>query len=634
MPDCSALTAVAAVVLTVALFASAARQSAAPRQGDFYVSTDGNDAWSGRLARPNSGKTDGPFATLKRAREAVRKLTGKARAKDITVLIRGGTYRLSGPLRFGPEDGGTKEHSVTYAAYPGEEPIFSGGREIAGWTKSRGNLWTAELPRGQAGKWVFNELYVNGRRCTRARSPNRGFLRVVAAGKDNRTSFTFRPGDLKAYADAAEAEIVFLHDWSISRVRIKRVDVKKASVTLADPVGPAASHYTISFYAPHPRYFVENSRELLDSAGEWHLDAKAGRVSYLARRGEDMASAEAVAPAIGKLLVVKGDAAKGRYVENLRFVGLTFAHCAWPRPEGGYAGAQAGFHETRPRGPGGFMRGRVPAAVEFEAARGCAFEDGRIAHVGGTGISLRRYCRDNRIVGNEIGDVAGNGVMIGEPWANPPKAESVASGNRVSNNHIHHCGREFFGCVGVWVGITSGTVVSRNEIAHMPYTGVSVGWRWDTTPTPCGKNIIEFNHIHHVMEILSDGGGIYTLGRQPGTVLRGNLIHHVSRNAGRAESNGMFIDEGSSLILIEGNTIHDVARAPIRFHKATGNTIRGNTLVTPGRRKPFMFNACAEESMTFQANKVVEAKSFSPPEAGEVKAGLAPAYRKRLLGSK
>jgi len=575
---------------------------------DFCVAPQGRDDWTGRLAAPNAAGTDGPFATLDRARRAVRKLKRAGSSQDVTVLVRGGTYRLLRPLAFGPEDGGTEAHAVTYAAWRGERPVLSGGRAIAGWKLAGGGLWTVELGEVREGKWHFTELFVNGRRARRARSPNAGFFRLVKPGADQRTSFEFRPGDLKAFKGLDGAEIVFLHDWSISRVRIASVDEQAHVVKLAEPIGSAAAHYRQTHFEPHPRYFVENARELLDRPGEWHLDRKTGLLSYLPADGEDMTRAEVVAPAIERLLEVAGDGAKGKFVEDLRFVGLRFAHCAWPRPAGGYAAGQAGFHDVRTKAGSKIMRARMPAAVAFEAARRCTFADGGVEHVGGAGLSLGAYCRDNRIAGNEIADVAGNGVMIGEPGQDPKR---LARDNRVSNNYVHHCGAEFYGCVAVWAGITAGTVVAHNEICHVPYTG----------PTPCRANRIEFNHIHHVMQMLSDGGGIYTLGRQPETVLRGNVIHDVPRNAGRAESNGMFIDEGSSLILIEANTIHAVARSPIRFHRAEKNTIRNNVLVPAARGGPFAFNACRADSMTFQDNRILPAAVRTDP-AGRVGAAL------------
>jgi hypothetical protein len=188
--------------------------------------------------------------------------------------------------------------------------------------------------------------------------------------------------------------------------------------------------------------------------------------------------------------------------------------------------------------------------------------------------------------------------------------------------------------VGIWAGITEGTIVAHNEIHDLHYTGISVGWMWNTTPTPCRKNVVEYNHIHHIMQMLSDGGGIYTLGRQPGTVLRGNLIHDVAVNAGRAESNGLFIDEGSSELLIEENTIYNIARSPIRFHKAENNTLRKNVLVTSGGTSPFRYNSTDESSMIYNSNTTPDSKSWTPPLLVETEAGLEPEFRARLLGNK
>ncbi len=610
----------AAVVLP-ALLVLLAFAAAGPA-ADFYVAPSGSD--------DAPGTKDRPFATLARARQAVRRLLQAGLTKDVTVEIAGGRYALAGPVAFGPGDSGTQDHSITYAAAAGERPVFRGGRRIGGWTRGAAGVWQATVPAVGAGAWQFNELFVAGRRAVRARSPNQGWFRVIQAGPDNRTRFQFRAGDLGRYEELPRAEIVFLHDWSISRVGIREVDEKDRWVTLADPIGSAAAHYKITHFEPHPRYFVENARELLDAPGEWHLDRRTGRLSYRPRKGEDLSSAEVIAPAAERLLEVRGDAKAGRPVRNLRFVGLSFEHCAFPRPPGGYAAGQAGFYDDRSKGKGRFMRLRMPAAVEFEAAVGCALEDCRIARVGGAGLSLRRGCRDCRVVGCEIADAGGNGIMIGE--TSQAKTD-MAGGNAVRNCYVHDCGASFFGCVGVWVGITDGSVVARCEICRLPYTGVSVGWQWNTKPTPCANNRVESNHIHHVMQVLSDGGGIYTLGRQQGTVLSGNVIHDVPVNAGRAESNGMFIDEGSSLLRIEGNTIYAVARSPLRFHKATTNTIRTNTLAVAGRTPPFRFNACRRESMTFADNQVLKASSPGAKKLAEAiaKAGPEPKYRRRFL---
>ncbi|MBM3892043.1 MAG: right-handed parallel beta-helix repeat-containing protein, partial [Verrucomicrobia bacterium] len=131
--------------LTITFCLLASRLAAA--EPTFFVATNGHDGWSGKLAAPNKEKTDGPFATITRARDAVRALKAGGELKEpVTVQIRGGRYWLREPLVFAPEDSGTEKCPITYAAAPGERPVFSGGRDIAGWLRAEGKLWKAQLP--------------------------------------------------------------------------------------------------------------------------------------------------------------------------------------------------------------------------------------------------------------------------------------------------------------------------------------------------------------------------------------------------------------------------------------------------------------------------------------------------------
>ncbi|MCX8108597.1 MAG: right-handed parallel beta-helix repeat-containing protein, partial [Verrucomicrobiae bacterium] len=231
----------------------------------------------------------------------------------------------------------------------------------------------------------------------------------------------------------------------------------------------------------------------------------------------------------------------------------------------------------------------------------CVFERCEFVHLGSSAVSIEGKSEGNRISGCHVYDVGGNGIMVGEPVN---KSELLCRNNFIANNFIHDCGVISHGCVGIWVGLTGETVVAHNELCRLPYTGISVGWQWDANPTQCAKNIVESNHVHDVMQMLSDGGGIYTLGRQPGTVLRGNLIHNIPPNSGRADSNGIFMDEGSSEILVENNTIHNVAKSPIRFHKAALLRIRRNTLLVAAGLESFTFNNCDAKEMTFEENLI------------------------------
>lgn len=232
---------------------------------------------------------------------------------------------------------------------------------------------------------------------------------------------------------------------------------------------------------------------------------------------------------------------------------------------------------------------------------------------------LGKGCRNCTVSNSLFTNISGNGIMIGEGrdreiggekwWKAVP--EQAALGNTVENCRITACGRQFYGAVGIWCGLTAETVIRNNTISELPYTGISVGWMWSPEPTPCRDNTIEGNHIHHVMQTLSDGGGIYMLGLQPGSRLSGNRIHDVSLNVGKAESNGMFLDEGTTDVVVSANLIYAIAKSPLRFHRATVNLVAGNSLFCTGDNPPIRYNTTREEDIKKQDNKI-----FTAADAG------------------
>lgn len=265
----------------------------------------------------------------------------------------------------------------------------------------------------------------------------------------------------------------------------------------------------------------------------------------------------------------------------------------------------------------------MPPAVEFVWATGCAVERCTIESVGGGGLWIGEGCAGCVVSDTVVRDTGANGIMIGEAsgrtvggqvwWQAAPG--QAARGNRVEHCLIERCGRRFFGAVGVWIGLATETTVAGCEIRDLPYTGVSVGWRWDETPTPCRGNVIEGNHIHGVMRALSDGGGIYTLGLQPGTVLRGNAIHDIRRNAGRAPSNGMFLDQGTTDIVIEGNTFWAIDTTPIRWHWTYANIVRRNVFVLDAGQRIAHYNRAEASDIVYTDNRTIDPDAW---DGGEV----------------
>lgn len=213
------------------------------KEAVLYVAPNGNDSWSGKLPDPNSKKTNGPFATIIRAQNAVRKLrkTGKPRV-PILVLIRGGEYYLKKPIVFTPEDSGGAESPITYSAHPYEKPIISGGQQVKGWkeTKVSGKkMWVANIPSAGGNSPEIREFFVNGERRSYPRLPKEGFYQIADAmiGIDESSSyatpqrsFGFAQCDIKQWKNLSDIEVVVLHYWAEAHLKIESVDTKKKTV--------------------------------------------------------------------------------------------------------------------------------------------------------------------------------------------------------------------------------------------------------------------------------------------------------------------------------------------------------------------------------------------------------------------
>ncbi len=533
---------------------------------DFHVAPRGDDA--------HPGTEQQPFATPARAMAAVRALVADGLQGDVQVVFHAGTYALEAPLVFTAADSGSAEHAITYAAAAGEEVVISGGRAITNWAHTGEGRWTAALPGVKAGAWFFRQLIVNDQRAVRARWPEEdGVLHLATVDPEVR-SFTFDRGLPAESMGGQDAELVVYENWSVSRALVVSSDRER--LVTATAVG-WIGHGDMTTASPGKPAFIEHARGALDRPGEWFLDRGTGVLTYLARAGETSARAVAVAPVLTQLVRIVGS--RERPVRNVRFEGLRFEHTDFAMPAVGYSEIQAAHF-----GPSTSRPTQVqPVAVECVYAEGIRFERCRLAHLNNSGIGFGPGARGNRVVGCVIEDIGGTGVMVGwrgagrleggaegtldADWADPADAPQ---GNEVSNCVIRRCGADSRGAVGVFVAFSADTRVAHNVIHELPYTGISVGYRWNTTPTSQVRAVVEYNHIYDVMKTLADGGGIYSLGWQPGTVLRGNLIHDVHRSAyahGGAPNNGFFIDEGSKGFRFESNVVHRTSGASVRFNQ-------------------------------------------------------------------
>jgi len=574
--------------------------SCGPNKLEIYVSPNGNDNANGKLSTP--------IASLQHAAELARTKAGKV---PVTIYLSGGYYRLMEPLKLGINDGGTAEAPVQWKAMPEEKPIVSGGMVVKNWKQEENGSWSAMLPSDFHGK--FRSFYINDKRAIRARFPNNDYLKIDTTGEDNRTNFFFKENDFPIVNHVTDLELVFLHDWSITRIGVKSIDWKTNHLVAVDSIGAQLPFFTITGWEKHPRYYLENALEFCDAPGEWYCDYDERKIYYRPLPNEKISETEGVIPVAPKLITIKGSQEK--HVGYISFEGITFEHTEWQIPGHGYCGVQASMYDDRSKNLSGWSK--IPATIELDLAKNCGFYNCTIKHAGGSGIWIRENSKDCEISGNHIYDISANGVnigegrdrlIVGEPWWKSAP-EQVSINNKISHSLIEDCGKQFYGAIGIWCGLVSNTLIDHNEIRNLPYTGVSVGWMWNPDPTPCRENNINANHIHHIMNILSDGGGIYCLGLQPNSRITNNLIHDVTVNAGRAESNGMFLDEGITDLLVENNIIYNIARSPLRFHKAKHNVVRNNVLVCGDGIPPIRYNRTEEEDIKKIDNIVLQQSS-------------------------
>jgi hypothetical protein len=633
-------------------------------QTDLYISPTGDDS--------NPGTQAQPIRTLLHARDLVRGMNQNM-ASDITVWLAGGTYRLTQPLTLDAKDSGMGGHNVIYAVMEGELPVISGGVAVTGWklVDSSKNLWSAPAP---AGLKNTRQLYVNGVRAERARG------RLPVKLTETKTGYIASSPVMASWRNPGNIEFVYtggndiwsehssgLGPWTEPRCPV--ASIEGTTITMAQPcwdnstkrvmlppdsrfkraanlVGPAS-------VGKQPEY-VENAYELLGTPGQWYFDRAAGIIYYVPRSGEDLTTADVEAPVLEKLIL--GSGTESEPIHNIIFKGLQFSYATWlyPSSNEGFSEIQANYLVT---GPDGYAtqglgdlapNGQQPFGAWTKASGNISFSyeheiqfiGSDFAHLGGAGLELGDGSQSDLVEGNVFTDVSANGIELGGVDMPEGNAAQVTRDNRILNNHIYNVAAEFHGGIGIDVGYAQNTVIAHNQLDHLPYTGISMGWGgWLDKIERAGvannshDNLVEDNLIFDHMRLLCDGGAIYTQGLtgpslEHGEKLMGNVIYDQF-----SSGHGIYTDNGCNNVIARDNVIfrtnHDNWGGRHRnYYDGNGKT-----------RDYFDFENnfwqqgegdSSAENVTLKNNRVISALDQAPAAILQ-NAGLEPAY-KDILG--
>ena len=538
-----------------------------------YVSPHGTDDNRGTSARP--------VQTLQHALDLSRK------TKLHRIVLADGTYLLDAPLQLNAADNG-----LSLAAAPGAHPIIIGAVRIQGWREvdSARHLWSATVPDSVTNS---RQLYVNGVRASRTRG------RVPVALSETPAGYTAADATMASWKNPSDIEFVYtggnsiwsehsegLGSWTEPRCPI--ASMQGTTIAMAQPCWDNSTRRvmlpngarTANLVGPmsvgkRPEY-VENAYELLDTPGQWYFDRPAHTLYYVPRAGEDLKSADVEMPILQAL--IEGSGTPDAPIANLTFSGLQFSYATWlgPSSNEGFSEIQANYQVT---GPDGYSRQALchlvpegtcpygawtpePGNLTFRYAHHVQFINDDFVHLGAAGLTLGDGAQDDTVEGCIFTDISGNGVQLGGVDLPLAPVDQFTARNRISNNLFRNVGAEYRGGIPIVVGYARDTVVAHNQIDHIPYAAISIGWGgWPDKIRQAGQannsagNVIEDNLIHDLMIDLSDGGGIYTQGitgrnLADGEKVRGNVVYNQF-----SSGHEIYTDNGSAMITISGNVM-------------------------------------------------------------------------------
>ena len=527
----------------------------------------------------NKPAQNAEFSTISEALLAIRAMRAKGETEPVTLRLFGDHY-IDEPVVIDSSIG----DGITLVG-EGSTRIIGGVRldNIKRDELSGVSCMSADVPM-MAGEYpAVSDLYIDGVRYYPARYPKAGFLRAASVENElppdkasmehifyTSSYFSPDPRDIVGMDDISGASLSFYHYWIDEHTPVEKYDADKNLIYMKYlPCFTITTRYEPKEDTSAMRYYFENVARGFTDEGEFYYDRKIGKI-YFIPKGDVTPDSEAFVPTVKTLIEIKGDSSepiKNVKVENVELM-LTDGECAFPSSDGALHASdmQAAYS--------------APGAVFIENACGCSVRNCKIHATGAHAVCLGVGNIGTVIEGCDMYDLGGGGVTLvgGTPENSLPESHH----NKITENRIINISKKLTRAVGVLIRHSHDDEISENEIAYTGYSGISVGWVWGYGDSVTDGCLISRNHIHHIGDgRLSDMGGIYTLGRQPRTVIEYNRIHDV--HSAHYGGWGIYNDEGSSGIRVENNVVFRTKCECYNQHYGKGNIVRNNIFALGGR---------------------------------------------------
>ncbi len=634
------------ILLTGLMLASLAKAQTA----DFFVASDGKDSWSGTLPAPNSSANDGPFRTVTRAQTAVRAALQNSgtRTAPIVVMLRQGTYFQTAPLSFNSTDSGSSLLPVVWQNYPGETPTISGGIAIKNMTLVSGNHWAATLPQNTV---YFEQLFYQNQRRFRPRLGASGgnnigtyfrvantvFMQgaappanspdpnctwyVAGTGWECFDRFQYDPNDpisttwknlappagnpcRSAAGNASivgDIEVIPFEYFTAPRLRISCIDPANNMIYTIGPTMLPVNQPKANFgFMTGHRYIIENVKDEFNQPGQWFLDRAQTPwvLNYLANSGETPDTDRIIVPQSPKLLVANG-------LKYVTFSGIIFEHDNFVPSAVGYPDMQ--------QAPG------ISTALSFQNSSHVTLDSVVITQTSGgavefiscvdksssdwcTATSTSAVTSSNTIQNSALYDLGAMGVRIGALSQSTDTDTNMPQGTTVKNTAIEGYGRAYPSSFAIVQGDAHDSTFTHNDIYDGYQAGISICSQGcqagDANSRGAYNNVVSFNHIHNLMQgVTDDGGGIYfntsaEATSPTGNKVLNNKIHDITdastQDADGYGGMGIYLDKDTGNVDVENNLVYRVTHMALQQtcgpqSAGQSNTYKNNILAF-GRR--------------------------------------------------